>query len=134
MQATEADSLRRIDGLAQNLPLFDSWEGKAFARKRIAELRANTCDPSRRVFVDADVRTVVATAFKTLRFLDDERVRRMIEVGEAPFTTIVIDEAGLISRAAVAALSLLASRRIVLIGDSKQLAPVSRISRLLPAR
>src|SRR5690606_5432837 len=85
-------------------------------------------------FVDPGVRVVVATAFKAMRFVDDEIVRRMIEKGEAPFTTIFIDEAGLISRAAVAALSLLASRRVVLVGDSKQLAPISRISRILPTR
>jgi hypothetical protein len=49
----------------------------------------------------------------------------------APFTTVIIDEAGLISRASVAALSLLASRRVVLSGDPKQLAPISKISRIL---
>lgn len=35
------------------------------------------------------------------------------------------------SRVSIAALSLLASRRVVLVGDSKQLAPISRISRIL---
>src|SRR5262249_28020551 len=58
--------------------------------------------------------------------------RSCVEDGCAPFTTIIIDEAGLISRAAAVALSLLASRRVVLVGDSKQLAPISRISRILP--
>lgn len=69
-----------------------------------------------------------------MSFLDNDIIRKMLENGEAPFTTIFIDEAGLISRAAVAALSMLASRRVILVGDSKQLAPISRISRILPTR
>lgn len=134
LRGTESDVMCQIDGLAQQLPLFDSWEDKALTRKQIAELRAGGSDQSKRIFIDSAVRVVVATAFKAMKFVDDEIVRRMIEKGDAPFTTIFIDEAGLISRAAVAALSLLASRRVVLVGDSKQLAPISRISRILPTR
>ncbi|MCO6453813.1 MAG: AAA family ATPase [Pirellulaceae bacterium] len=132
---TESDIMLQIDDLAQQLPLFDSWEEKALTRKQIAELRsASGGAQAKQVFVDPSVRVVVATAFKAMSFVDDEVVRRMIEKGEAPFTTIFIDEAGLISRAAIAALSLLAGRRVVLVGDSKQLAPISRISRILPTR
>lgn len=135
LRGTESEIALRIDDLAQQIPLFDSWEEKALTRKQITELRsAHGGDQCKRVFVDPAVRVVVATAFKAMKFVDDEVVRRMIENGEAPFTTIFIDEAGLISRAAIAALSLLASRRVVLVGDSKQLAPISRISRILPTR
>jgi hypothetical protein len=45
---------------------------------------------------------------------------------------LVIDEAGLMSRAVVAGLSLLAARRVVVVGDAKQLAPISKMSRVLP--
>lgn len=134
LRGTESEILSRIDGLAQQLQLFDAWEDKALTRKQITELRTSGSDQSRRVFIDPAVRVVVATAYKAMSFLDDEIVRRMLENREAPFTTIFIDEAGLISRAAVAALSLLAGRRVVLVGDSKQLAPISRISRILPTR
>lgn len=134
LAGTESEVLSQIDGLAQQLPLFDSWEEKALTRKRIGELRATGIDQSNRIFVDADNRVVVATAFKAMSFLKDDTIRKMVENGEAPFTTIFIDEAGLISRSAVAALSLLAARRVVLVGDSKQLAPISRISRVLPTR
>ncbi|WP_254511389.1 AAA domain-containing protein [Anatilimnocola floriformis] len=134
LRGTETEILSQIDGLAQQLPLFDAWEDKALTRKQITELRTNGNDQSKRIFVDPAVRVVVATAFKATSYLDHDLIRKMIEEGEAPFTTIFIDEAGLISRAAVAALSLLASRRIVLVGDSKQLAPISRISRILPTR
>jgi hypothetical protein len=134
LRGTESEVLSQIDVLAQQLQLFEDWEDKALTRKKIAELRTGGGDQSKRQFVDPAARVVVATAFKAMKFLDDELVRKMIENGEAPFTTIFIDEAGLISRAAVAALSLLASRRVVLVGDSKQLAPISRISRILPTR
>jgi predicted nuclease of restriction endonuclease-like (RecB) superfamily len=45
----------------------------------------------------------------------------------APFTTVVMDEAGLLSRATVAALSLLAARRVVLAGDPRELAPIAAV-------
>lgn len=134
LAGTESEMLSQIDGLARQLPMFESWEDKALTRKQIGELRTNGRDQSSRIFVAPEQRVVVATAFKATSFLRSEIIRKMIENGEAPFTTVLIDEAGLISRAAVAALSLLAARRVVLVGDSKQLAPISRISRVLPTR
>ena len=134
LAGTESEVLSQIDRLAQQLPLFDSWEEKALTRKQIGELRAAGNDQSDRIFVDVDKRVVVATAFKAMSFLRNDAIRVMVENGEAPFTTVFVDEAGLISRSAVAVLSLLAARRVVLVGDSKQLAPISRISRVLPTR
>lgn len=134
LRGTESETLAQIDRLVQQLQAFESSEDKALARKQIGKLRTSASDQSNRIFVDADRRVVVATAFKAMSYLKDESIRKMVEDGEAPFTTIFIDEAGLISRAAVAALSLLAGRRVVLVGDSKQLAPISRISRILPTR
>lgn len=131
---TESEILSKIDQLAQQLPQFDSWEEKALTRKQISELRTTGNDRSRRIFIDPDNRVVVATAFKAMSLLRSDAIRTMIENRDAPFTTVIIDEAGLISRSAVAALSLLAASRVVLVGDSKQLAPISRISRVLPTR
>ncbi|MDX1930101.1 MAG: AAA domain-containing protein, partial [Pirellulaceae bacterium] len=104
------------------------------ARKQIGELRSATGDQSKRNFLDSEVRVVITTAFKATTFLKDRALIKMMEQGDAPFTTIFIDEAGLMSRTAIAALSYLAGRRVVLVGDSKQLAPISRISRILPTR
>lgn len=134
LRGTESEMLRQLDGLSQQLRLFSDGEDKALARKQMAALRSSGHDQSRRIFVDPAVRVVVATVAKTMSFIDTELVRRMLEKQEAPFTTIFLDEAGLVSRSAVAALSLLASRRVVLVGDSKQLAPISRIARILPTR
>jgi superfamily I DNA/RNA helicase len=134
LAGTESEVLSQMDALARQLPLFDSWEEKALTRKQIGELQTSGRDNSLRIFVDPSKRAVMATAFKAMSLLKNPLIRSMIENGEAPFTTLFIDEAGLISRTAVAALSLLAARRVVLVGDSKQLAPISRISRVLPAR
>lgn len=79
---------------------------------------------------DAGRRVLVTTAFHALTFVAE---RNMLDESVAPFTTVIIDEAGLLSRATLAALSLLASRRVVLVGDPKQLAPISRMSRVLPS-
>jgi len=132
LRGTETEFLDEIDRLADELAKADRPEDKAVLRKMIKELRIQMQDNARRNFLDSRIRVVVGTAFRATTFLSSEEVKEGIETGHAPFTTVFIDEAGLISRAAVAALALLASRRVVLVGDSKQLAPISRISRILP--
>jgi AAA domain len=133
LQGTESGLHHRIEELADRLRQEQDREQKALSRMQLSELRAMG-DKSRRRFVDPDVQVVVATAFRATTSLRDPVVSEMVSRGEAPFTTICIDEAGLMSRAAIAALSLLAARRVVLVGDSRQLAPISRISRILPSR
>ena len=134
LQGTECDTLVQVDELTEQIRLSDNFEEKALLRKQIAELKAGGADRGTKNFLDADVRCVVSTAFKAMSMLRNGVVKSLLEEGHAPFTTIIIDEAGLISRVAVAALSLLAAKRVVLVGDSKQLAPISRISRVLPYR
>ena len=134
LAGTEAELLAEIDFLSNRLRRTEDSSDKALLNQRIKSTRAALTDISRRTFLDANVSVVVTTSFKAGQLLGCETVRSLIENREAPFTTIFVDEAGLISRAAVASLSLLASRRIVLVGDSKQLAPISRVSRTLPSR
>jgi hypothetical protein len=118
LRGTEAEILMKITKVAERLLQAEDWEDKAFARKQIAGLRGAS-DQSGRLFVDANVRVVVSTAFKAMTCLKAPVVSSMLAQGEAPFTTIFIDAAGLRSRAANAALSYLAARRVVLVGDSK---------------
>lgn len=134
LRGTESSVLAKIDKLLIQLQLFDNMEEKALARKQIAELKTGGTDRSANNFLDPDVKVIVSTAFKAMSMLRNGMVKSLFSKGQAPFTTIIIDEAGLISRVAVAALSLLAAKRVVLVGDSKQLAPISRISRVLPNR
>lgn len=134
LQGTEAAGLHQVDELMDRLPQLEDRDEKALMRQQISDLRSQTGDQSQRNFLDPNVRVVVSTAFKATSYLANPTVRKCLEESAAPFTTIFIDEAGLISRVAVAALSLLASRRVVLVGDSKQLSPISKLSRILPAR
>lgn len=131
LRGTETDYLAQIEELAQRLARSEDPEEKALIRKEMKDLRATMKDAAKRNFLDENINVVVGTSFKATTCLCYEEVKEDFESGNAPFTTVFIDEAGLMSRVAVAALSLLASRRVVLVGDSKQLAPISRISRIL---
>ena len=65
---TESEVLHKIDDLAEQLRVFDTWEEKALTRKQIGELRSAGGDQSKRNFVDPDVRVVIATAFRSNEF------------------------------------------------------------------
>lgn len=131
LRGTETEYLAQSEELAAELARTESPATRALLRQQMKELREAMRDASLRNFLDADVRAVICTSFKANTLLCYEEVSSDIEEERAPFTTVIIDEAGLISRVAVAALSLLAARRVVLVGDSKQLAPISRISRII---
>ena len=131
LRGTETEFLAQIEALAIELARTEEAEAKAIIRKQIKEIREAMQDAAQRNFLDADVQVVVSTSFKATTFLNRDEVKEDLEHGESPYTTIFIDEAGLMSRVAIAALALLASRRVILVGDSKQLAPISRISRIL---
>lgn len=131
LKGTETEYLAQIEGIATELARTQDSELKAGLRLGIKEIREAMHDAAKRNFLDINVQVVVSTAFKASTFLNQDEVKDELTQGNCPFTTIFIDEAGLMSRVAIAALSLLASRRVVLVGDSKQLAPISRISRIL---
>jgi hypothetical protein len=132
LRGTETELLHQIALLSNKLAKATSPEERAVVRKHIQELRRFMKDSAFNIFVTPAVRVVIGTAFKVMTLICDPTVRASLATGEAPFTTVVIDEAGLLSRATAAVLSLLASRRVVVVGDSKQLAPISRVSRILP--
>lgn len=131
LRGTETEFLSQIESLAVDLARTVEPQQKALIRKQMKEFREAMLDAAQRNFLDEDVRVVVSTSFKATTFLNHDEIKEDLAKGLCPFTTIFIDEAGLVSRVAIAALSLLASRRVVLVGDSKQLAPISRISRIL---
>lgn len=132
LKATETDLLHQIGVLTKQLNTAATHEEKAVFRQQIQALKRQMKDASFNIFVSDEVKVVLATSFKAMTLLNDAEIRSAICEEHAPFTTIFIDEAGLVSRATAAALSLLASRRVVLCGDPKQLAPISKISRVLP--
>lgn len=131
LRGTEIEYLAQIERLSVELSRTEDVERRALIRRKIKEVREKMLDSNLKNFLDESVRVVVSTSFKATMFLGNETVKLDLERKFAPFTTIFIDEAGLMSRVAISALSLLASRRVVLVGDPKQLAPISRISRIL---
>lgn len=132
LRGTETDLLRQIGSLTRKLEMTQNHEDRAILRHQIQGLRRSMKDSAFNIFVSPQVNVVVATAFKAVSLLNEPEVHALVVRGEAPFTTVVIDEAGLMSRAVVAGMSLLAARRVVVVGDAKQLAPISKVSRVLP--
>lgn len=81
--------------------------------------------------LNSGAKVVVTTSFMALSEAAKEDTTTQVAKKTPPFTTIIIDEAGLISRAAIAAMAGLASRRVILVGDPRQLSPISKMSRVL---
>jgi hypothetical protein len=132
LRGTETEILHQVSLLSNKLDKATSSEERAVFRKGIQELRRCMKDSAFNIFVTTAVRVVIGTAFKVMTLLGNPVIRASLVAGEGPFTTVIIDEVGLLSRASAAVLSLLASRRVLVVGDSKQLAPISKISRILP--
>jgi AAA domain len=132
IRGSEADLLRQVSELKERRAAEQAPESRARLLADINDILKRINDVSRHAFMAADVDVVLSTAFRASAMLRLPEYRESIEQGQAPFTTIIIDEGGLISRAATAVLSLFASRRVILVGDPKQLAPISRMSRVLP--
>jgi hypothetical protein len=132
LRGTETQLLRQVAALTREVEKAKTPEDRAFLRYQIQELRRSMKDSAFNIFLSAEVQAVVTTAFKAITLLNHPSIRAMVAAGESPFTTVVIDEAGLMCTAIVSALSLLAARRLLVVGDGKQLAPISKISRILP--
>jgi hypothetical protein len=132
LMETEVDLLAKISEFQAQLKETRDLQQRALLRRIISDLRRKMQDASKRVFEDASVQVVISTAYNAVRLLADPETSEQIADGRAPFTTIVMDEAGLLSKATVATLSLLSANRVVLVGDPKQLAPISKVSRILP--
>lgn len=95
------------------------------ARQALRDAVGALLDPRRRV--------VVCTAFHALSRVVDPWVTALRDAGRAPFTTVVLDEAGLTNRMVTAAIAQLTARRVWLVGDPQQLAPIARMARVLPS-
>ncbi|MBX3001532.1 MAG: AAA family ATPase [Caldilineaceae bacterium] len=132
LSGSETELLRSVVQLRHQLKKAQGYEERAKIRQELQRLIQAIKDRALDVFLSSNYQVVIATAFRALTLLKEDSVRKMVEEGYAPFTSVIIDEAGLLSRATTAALSLLAARRVLLVGDPKQLAPISKMSRVLP--
>ena len=134
LKGTETDLMRVINGLNEQLKTTQNRAERARIRQNLVRVREAMKDRAVTIFTSAHTQVVVSTAFRALTLIKDPAVQNMLNRGIAPFSTIVIDEASLLSRATTAVLSMLAARRVVLVGDPRQLAPISKMSRVLPPR
>jgi len=127
------DSLRKLLArLLRDRERAETDEERAELQLRIQETRRELKVGS--PFLDPEVRVVICTLHYAMNQLSGEVIVPGLAAGRAPFETVIVDEAGMVPRAAVAALSLLASKRFVQVGDPRQLAPISQMSRLIPVQ
>jgi hypothetical protein len=101
---------------------------RALLRQALREIESH---PGR-LALATQARAVFATVHAGVSMLLDPKVVEALSTAAPPFDTVIIDEAGMVSRAATAALSLLTRTRVLLVGDPRQLAPIARICRVLP--
>lgn len=123
-----ADDLAWLDARYEAEPEPDS---RAKLKAQISALR-KTLSGKRTPLPDLRARVVVTTAFLAMSDLARFTTGAGHVSRSPPFTTVIADEAGLISRVTAAALSLWASRRFFLAGDPRQLSPIAKLSRVLP--
>ncbi|MBE2233047.1 MAG: AAA family ATPase [Anaerolinea sp.] len=128
----EAELQRRAVELRNLLKKTQKNEERAKYRKELQQIQRVLKDRALKIFLAPDTSVVISTAFRAITLLKDSAIRTQVETSKAPFTTVIIDEAGLLPRVTAAALSLLASRRVLLVGDPMQLAPIGKMSRILP--
>jgi len=133
MVGERAATLRReLSTLARRFEKAREPAARARLAAQMQGLRATLGDASLEVILDRRQQVVVSTAFNAARLLSQAEIQQKLADAEPPFSTLMVDEAGMVSRAATAVLSLWAARRVVLIGDPRQLAPVARETRVLP--
>ena len=96
----EADLLRELSLLRRRHARARGAADRARLRTRTDEVR-KALKGAGRAFVDPSLRVVVATAFAAVQQLTGQEIPPLLEAGRAPFTTVVLDEAGLLSSRAV---------------------------------
>jgi curved DNA-binding protein CbpA len=132
LEGGETDLLRRSVELKKRLKQSLNNEERAKTRQELQRIQRALRDRALDIFLSSNATVVISTAFRAITLLRQSSIKNEIEAGRTPFTTIIIDEASLLPRVTTAALSLLASRRVLLVGDPMQLAPISKMSRVLP--
>ena len=100
----------------------------AMARRALSELQRSV-PRLRDVLADDHPRCVITTLHGALSAVVSDEMDLFHRDGRAPFTTVIVDEAGLVPRATAAAVGLLAARQLVLVGDPRQLSPICTAAR-----
>jgi hypothetical protein len=131
LSGTEAELRVRISKLRRELQRAPDAETRARLQRDLNNL-IKALSEAGNLFLSDDKSVVVTTAYGAITRLLSQQCRELFASGSAPFTTVILDEAGLLSCAVTGVLALLAAHRVLLVGDPRQLAPISRMSRILP--
>ena len=127
----DPEHLRAIAEAQRAVDAAPTSAARAEAARHLRALRAGTPTLSTRPDDPRD-RCVICTLYAALSaVVHDDMIPRLTQ-GTPPFTTVILDEAGLVGRAQTAAIGLLASRRRVLVGDPRQLSPIASAARSMP--
>jgi len=117
-----------IERLESLLLVAKSSEDKATIKKQLIEARQLLNDHATQYVLDESCEVVATTAYTALSRLSGVNCSRKVrEIAEyrALFTSLCIDEAGMVSAPVAAALSPFCDTRVSLFGDPKQLAPIA---------
>ncbi len=122
LRGTETEYLAQIDELVVQLSKSNDSADKAMLRKEIKELREVMRDAAKRNFLDDDKRIiVVATAFRATTFLKLDEVKDLIERKLHPVHHDLYRRSRVALKSGHRCVVSVGSRRVVLVGDSKQL-------------
>ena len=99
----------------------------------IKQLRGQLQERSDRLLLSPEMRVVMCGVDQAIASVGQKVFRAMFAQGRAPFTTVVVDHVGMIPRAQLAVISLLAARRVILVGDPKRHCPSKSNCRVLPS-
>jgi superfamily I DNA/RNA helicase len=124
------DVIEHLVSVEDSLASAEGLE-RASAQRHATSARRKVPSLSQKLWDDR-VRCAVTTLHQAVTALSGKGAVQQIAEGRAPFTTVIVDEAGLVSRAVAAAVSLLAAGRVVLVGDPEQLAPIASAARTMP--
>lgn len=122
--------LERVEAAQARLERARGTEDRARAARALARARRGL-PRLRDLAADQGPRCVLATVHAALTAVVSEELDLFHLHDRAPFTTVILDEAGLVPRTTAAALGLLAARQLVLVGDPRQLSPICVASRSL---
>lgn len=134
LRGMEVDTLDHLEILRADLDRAQASgdpTARALAQRALDDALAGLPTLSQRLH-DPRLRVAITTAYSALSALTARRDDPEGPAPEPPFTTVIVDEASLVPRLAAAALSLLASRRVVLVGDPRQLSPIAQAARSMP--
>lgn len=130
LDGSETEIRRKIGQLMAEYNAAKDERARATIKNKIEILKMELPNSSFKAFSSPSYKAVITTAFNAVQLITNREIKDSIENGEPPFTTVFIDEVGIMSRVTSSTLALLASRRVVLVGDPLQLSPIVKISRV----